>query len=86
MIAQLSVHPIREGTSLGRFVRKGVAVIKESDYQYVGAGLVPALSVSCVYVPLIRAGTRPDQGRHKTCPYDAGPNKQPRRRQGLCRC
>ena len=38
MIAQLSVYPIGEGSSLGRFVRKGVSVIKESGYTYeVGA-------------------------------------------------
>ena len=29
MIAQLSVYPIGEGTSLACFVRKGVKVIKE---------------------------------------------------------
>jgi len=35
MIAQLSVYPIGEGTSLGRFVRKGVKVIEESGYTYL---------------------------------------------------
>ena len=38
MFAQLSVYPIGDGSSLGRFVRKGVSVIKESGYTYeVGA-------------------------------------------------
>lgn len=38
IIAQLSVYPISEGTSLGRFVRKGVDVISRSGYKYeVGA-------------------------------------------------
>jgi len=38
MIAQLSVYPIGEGTSLSRFVKKGVAVIEESGYNYeIGA-------------------------------------------------
>ena len=34
MIASLSVHPVGEGASLGRFVRRGVAVIKESGLKY----------------------------------------------------
>ena len=38
MIAQLSVFPIGEGTSLGRFVRKGVKVIEDSGCPYeIGA-------------------------------------------------
>ncbi len=38
MIASFSVYPIGEGTSLSRFVKKGVAVIKESGYPYeIGA-------------------------------------------------
>jgi uncharacterized protein (TIGR00106 family) len=38
MIAQLSVYPIGEGTSLSRFVKKGVAVIEGAGYTYtVGA-------------------------------------------------
>ncbi len=46
MIAEISVFPIGEGTSLGRFVRKGVAVIKESGYPYeIGA------MGTCVEVP-----------------------------------
>ena len=45
MIAQLSVHPIGEGTSLGRFVRKGVAVIKESGYKYEVGGMSTSIEV-----------------------------------------
>ena len=38
MIASLSVSPVGQGTSLGRFVKKGVAVIKESGLKYeIGA-------------------------------------------------
>lgn len=39
MIAQLSVYPIGEGTSLGRFVKKGVAVIEQSRYKYALGGM-----------------------------------------------
>ena len=39
MIAQLSVYPIGEGTSLGRFVKKGVAVIEQSGYNYEIGGM-----------------------------------------------
>ena len=34
MIAQLSVYPIGEGTSLSGFVKKGIAVIDKSGYTY----------------------------------------------------
>ena len=38
MIASFSVYPIGEGTSLSRYVKKGIAVVKESGYPYeVGA-------------------------------------------------
>ncbi len=38
MIASFSVYPVGEGTSLSRFVKKGVAVVKASGYPYeVGA-------------------------------------------------
>jgi uncharacterized protein (TIGR00106 family) len=38
MIASFSVYPVGEGTSLSRFVKKGVAIIKTSGYPYeVGA-------------------------------------------------
>ena len=39
MIAQLSVYPIGEGTSLGRFVRKGVTVIEKSGYTFEVGGM-----------------------------------------------
>ena len=39
MIAQLSVYPIGEGTSLGRFVRKGVSIIEKSGYVYEVGGM-----------------------------------------------
>jgi uncharacterized protein (TIGR00106 family) len=34
MIASFSVYPIGEGTSLSRFVKKGIAVVKASGYPY----------------------------------------------------
>ncbi len=45
MIAQLSVHPIGEGTSLSRFVKKGVAVIEESGYTYEIGGMSTVVEV-----------------------------------------
>jgi uncharacterized protein (TIGR00106 family) len=39
MIAQLSVYPLGEGTSVSRFVKKGVAVIKNSGYTYEIGGM-----------------------------------------------
>lgn len=45
MIAQLSVYPIGEGTSLGRFVRKGIAVIKASGYKYEVGGMSTSIEV-----------------------------------------
>lgn len=45
MIAQLSVYPIGEGTSLGRFVRKGVAVIERSGYTYEIGGMSTSVEV-----------------------------------------
>jgi uncharacterized protein (TIGR00106 family) len=39
MIAQLSVYPIGVGTSLGRFVRRGVAVIEASGLPYEVGGM-----------------------------------------------
>jgi len=39
MIAQLSVYPIGEGTSLGRFVKRGVAVIEASGLTYEVGGM-----------------------------------------------
>ncbi len=45
MIAQLSVYPIGDGTSLGRFVRKGVSVIKGSGYNYEVGGMSTSVEV-----------------------------------------
>ena len=45
MIAQLSVYPIGEGTSLGRFVKKGVAVIEGSGYTYEIGGMSTTVEV-----------------------------------------
>ncbi|MFO7987039.1 MAG: MTH1187 family thiamine-binding protein [Desulfatiglandaceae bacterium] len=45
MIAQLSVFPIGEGTSLGRFVKKGVAVIEASGYTYEVGGMSTSVEV-----------------------------------------
>ena len=39
MIAQLSVYPLGEGTSLSRFVKKGIAVIEKSGYTYEVGGM-----------------------------------------------
>jgi uncharacterized protein (TIGR00106 family) len=39
MIAQISVYPIGEGTSVSRFVKKGVAVIEKSGYTYEVGGM-----------------------------------------------
>ena len=39
LLAQLSVYPVGEGTSLGRFVKKGIAVIKASGFKYEVGGL-----------------------------------------------
>lgn len=39
MIAQLSVYPLGEGTSVSRFVKKGVAVIEASGLPYEIGGM-----------------------------------------------
>jgi uncharacterized protein (TIGR00106 family) len=46
ILAQLSVFPIGEGTSLSRFVKKGIEVINESGYQYEIGGMS-----TCIEVP-----------------------------------
>jgi len=46
ILAQLSVFPIGEGTSLSRFVKKGIAVIKKSGYHYEIGGMS-----TCIEVP-----------------------------------
>ena len=45
MIAQLSVYPIGEGTSLSRFVRKGVAVVEQSGYAYDVGGMATTIEI-----------------------------------------
>jgi uncharacterized protein (TIGR00106 family) len=45
MIASFSVYPIGEGTSLSRFVKKGVAVIKSSGYPYEVGAMSTSLEV-----------------------------------------
>ena len=45
MIAQLSVYPIGEGTSLSRFVRKGVTIIEQSGYTYQVGGMSTSIEV-----------------------------------------
>ena len=45
ILAQLSVYPIGEGTSLSRFVKEGVKVIKESGYTYEIGGMSTAIEV-----------------------------------------
>ena len=39
MIAQFSVYPLGEGTSVSRFVKKGIAVIEKSGYTYEVGGM-----------------------------------------------
>jgi uncharacterized protein (TIGR00106 family) len=45
MIAQFSVYPIGEGTSLSRFVRKGVAVVEQSGYAYDVGGMATTVEI-----------------------------------------
>ena len=45
VLAQLSVYPIGEGTSLSRFVKEGIKVIKESGYTYEIGGMSTAIEV-----------------------------------------
>lgn len=45
MIASLSVYPLGEGTSLGRFVKKGVSVIAESGYTFEVGGMSTTIEV-----------------------------------------
>ncbi len=45
ILAQLSVYPIGEGTSLSRFVKKGIQVIKESGFKYEIGGMSTAIEV-----------------------------------------
>lgn len=43
MIAQLSVYPLGEGTSLSRFVKKGIEVIEKSGYTYEVGGMATTI-------------------------------------------
>ena len=45
ILAQLSVYPIGEGTSLSRFVKKGIKVIKDSGFHYEIGGMSTAIEV-----------------------------------------
>ena len=45
ILAQLSVYPIGEGTSLSRFVKKGVEVIKASGYSHEIGGMSTTIEV-----------------------------------------
>ena len=45
ILAQLSIYPVGEGVSLGRFVKKGVKIIEESGYTYQVGGLSTAVEV-----------------------------------------
>jgi uncharacterized protein (TIGR00106 family) len=45
MLAQLSVFPVGEGTSLSRFVKEGIKVIKDSGYNYEIGGMSTAIEV-----------------------------------------
>ena len=45
MIAQLSVYPIGEGTSLSRFVKKGVKVVENSGYTFDVGGMSTSIEV-----------------------------------------
>lgn len=50
MLAQLSVFPIGESTSLSRYVKRGIAVIKDSGYKYEIGGMS-----TCIEVPDLEA-------------------------------
>ena len=45
MIAQFSVYPIGEGTSLSRFVKKGIKVIAQSGYTYEIGGMSTTVEI-----------------------------------------
>ena len=68
MIAQFSVYPIGEGTSLSRFVKKGIAVIAQSGYTYEVGGIattveVPDLDALFVLVKQVPAAHVEEGGR-----------------------
>lgn len=45
ILAQLSVYPVGEGVSLGRYVKKGIKIIEESGYTYQVGGLSTGIEV-----------------------------------------
>ena len=45
VLGQFSIYPLGEGTSLSRFVKKGIKVIKESGYKYEIGGLSTTVEV-----------------------------------------
>ena len=45
ILAQLSVYPLGEGTSVSRFVKKGMKALKESGFIYEIGGLSTAIQV-----------------------------------------
>ncbi len=45
MIAQFSIYPIGEGTSLSRFVKKGIATIAKSGYTYEVGGMATTVEI-----------------------------------------
>ena len=45
VLGQFSVYPLGEGTSLSRFVKKGIRVIKESGFKYEIGGLSTTVEV-----------------------------------------
>lgn len=45
LLAQLSVYPVGEGVSLGRFVKKSIKIIEESGYAYQVGALSTAVEV-----------------------------------------
>ena len=50
ILAQLSVFPIGDSTSLSKYVKKGIEVIKESGYHYEIGGMS-----TCIEVPDLEA-------------------------------
>ncbi len=46
ILAQLSIYPLGEGSSLGRFVREGIKIIKESGYTYKVGAMSTAVEVA----------------------------------------
>ncbi len=45
ILAQLSVYPLGEGTSVSRFVKQGVKIIKESNFNYEIGSFSTAIEV-----------------------------------------